>query len=70
MTILKDDEDNTLEISYKDTISELELECEKIMYLAELPTIICNNKQLAKQIQEETNLFVNNLSKKLLKNNS
>ncbi len=66
--ILKDDEDNTLEISYKDTISELE--CEKIMYLAELPTIICNNKQLAKQIQEETNLFVNNLSKKLLKNNS
>lgn len=63
MIIFKDSNGNTLEVACTNTL----LEYENNVYIVELPTVICNNRKLAEQIQEETNSFVSNLSKKLLK---
>ena len=63
MTTLQGDNGKRIKFAFSNRIHE----CERNMYIIEMPIIICNNRKDAELIQEEVGTFVSELSKTILK---
>ena len=59
---LKGDNGRTIQLIFGNVVYE----CNNNTYITELPTVVCNNRKVAEYIREETEVFLNQLSKKLL----
>lgn len=55
---------NNKKIEY--ALSEVIHECERDMYVIEMPLLVCNNKKDAEIMQSEINSFVSELSRAVL----
>ena len=58
--------DRNIQVSLSYTLHE-EKETIGRLYIPELPTIICNNRSDAENIQQQVNNFINDLAKNILK---
>ena len=63
MTTIRGDNGKKIEFAFSNVVHE----CERDMYIIEMPTVICNNRKDAELIQEEVGAFVSELSKTILK---
>ena len=63
MTTIRGDNGKKIEFAFSNVIHE----CERDMYIIEMPTVICNNRKDAELIQEEVGAFISELSKTILK---
>lgn len=58
--------DNGKKIEY--SLSDIIHECERDMYIVEMPILVCNNKRDAERMQSEINTFLGELSRAVLNN--
>ena len=65
MTTLKGKNGDNMQLIFSNTIHEIN----RNTYMVEMPIVICDNKKNAERMQEDINLFINELSRKLLNNN-
>ena len=63
MTVLQEENGKTIRFSLNNTIHEID----KNLYIIEMPMVVCNNKKDAERIQQDVNIFISELSKKVLK---
>lgn len=64
MVTLRGEGYKKIEYALNDTIHE----CDKEMYMVEMPLLICNNKKDAEYMQRKINTFVGELSHTVLNN--
>ena len=62
MTTLRGDNGKKIEYALNDVIHE----CERDMYIVEMPVLICNNKKDAELMQSEINTYLGELSRAVL----
>jgi len=63
MTTLEGNNGKTIHFAFNDTIHEVD----RNTYIIEMPIVICSSKKDAEKVQQEVNIFISELSKKLLK---
>ena len=63
MTTLQGENGKTIQFALNNTIHEID----KNLHIIEMPVVICNNRKDAEHIQQNINLFVSELSKKIIK---
>lgn len=64
MVTLRGEGYKKIEYALNDTIQE----CDREMYIVEMPLLICNNKKDAEYMQRKINTFVGELSHTVLNN--
>ena len=64
MVTLRGEDHKKIEYALNDTIHE----CDREMYIVEMPLLICNSKKDAEYMQRKINTFVGELSHTVLNN--
>lgn len=65
MTTLCGDNGKKIQFSISNAIHE----CDRNMFIVELPTLVCNSRKDAELMQDEIGSFVSKLSKAILEDN-